>query len=208
MAVPQRLTIDLPIGGSAAAEIVVQRSRFWAEAHRVESEDAAREVLATIRHRDHDARHHCMAFAVGVEDEVRRSNDDGEPSGTAGRPILDQIVGRDLSDVIIVVSRWFGGILLGTGGLTRAYGDAAAEVLTMAGSRRRERWNLSRIRVPVATAGLAEHRLRQHGEVLDVEHGAQWVTFDLAHRHPIDERLDGQALDLEVLEPVWRDVSA
>lgn len=174
-------TIDRDLGGTVEAEIVVQRSRFLAQACRVESEDAARTFIAEIRARHHDARHHCTAFVLGADGSLRRSNDDGEPSGTAGRPILDSIVGRDLSDVVVVVTRWFGGTLLGTGGLTRAYADATAAVLADAGIRERELWHQVRIRADHAEAGELEHRLRQRGTMVDVAYGVD-VTFVLAVR--------------------------
>ena len=108
---------------------MVLRSRFLAHVARAETEAAARAVIAEARAAHHDARHHCSAFVLGADAMLRRSNDDGEPSGTAGRPMLDVLGGRGLSDVVVVVTRWFGGTLLGTGGLTRAYGDATAAAL-------------------------------------------------------------------------------
>lgn len=201
----ERLTINRDENGFATAEIVVQRSKFLAEAHRVTSEQQARDVIAAIRARDFDARHHCSAFVIAGEQPIARSNDDGEPAGTAGRPILDQIDGRGLSDVVVVVTRWFGGVLLGTGGLTRAYGDAAAAALDVAGVRRRELWHRSAVTVELAKSGQLDYRLRQFGEVVDVIHTPKEARFEVAHRDRLPEHIEGVSVPVEELEPVWRD---
>lgn len=97
---------------------------------------------------------------------VRRSGDDGEPSGTAGAPILEAITRRDLSDVVVVVTRWFGGVLLGTGGLARAYGQSASEVLDAAGIRTRDRSRILRVEVDHAEAGRLANVARHEGAVV------------------------------------------
>lgn len=107
-------------------EIVEKKSRFIANARAVSSEEEAVEFINAIKKKNWDARHNCMAYVVN---DIQRFSDDGEPQGTAGKPILDVITGRELSNVVIVVTRYFGGILLGTGGLVRAYQRAAIEAL-------------------------------------------------------------------------------
>ncbi len=114
-------------GGSG--EIEVKKSRFLASAHPIASEEEAAAILAGIRREYYDARHHCYAYALGPNNERQRSSDDGEPSGTAGRPILELITAREIHNALVVVTRYFGGTLLGTGGLVRAYGEAAARAL-------------------------------------------------------------------------------
>ena len=104
-------------------------SKFIALAVAVGSVDEVREVLATVRKKYYDARHVCYAYVLGRERAEFRANDDGEPSGTAGRPILGQLHARNLTDVLVVVVRYFGGVLLGTGGLVVAYKEAAADAL-------------------------------------------------------------------------------
>ena len=103
----------LTVARSGSAEIEVKRSRFLARVERVETEAAARAVVEAARKEHWDARHHCSAFVLGPDAGVQRSNDDGEPSGTAGAPMLEVLRGRELSDVVVVVTRWFGGVLLG-----------------------------------------------------------------------------------------------
>lgn len=194
-------TIDRPLGGTAEAEIVVLRSRFLARAGRVEDEAGARSLIAEVRATHHDARHHCTAFVIGPDGSLRRSNDDGEPSGTAGRPMLEVVSGREVSDVVVVVTRWFGGTLLGTGGLARAYADATAAVLDVAGVRERTLWQRARIVAQITEAGALENRLRRATDVIDVAYAADRVTYEVAA--PDLAVLD--RLSHEVLEPVWRD---
>lgn len=107
-------------------------SRFIAFARPVESEEEAREAVAALRREYHDARHHCFAYRIGLEGTLWRANDDGEPSGSAGRPILGQIDSAGLSDVLITVVRYFGGVKLGIPGLIRAYRSASADALASA----------------------------------------------------------------------------
>ncbi|MFL6593777.1 MAG: IMPACT family protein [Luteimonas sp.] len=119
------------IASPASHTVDVRHSRFRAQAAHAESIDAALGFLA--EHADRDATHNCWAYRIGAE---YRSSDDGEPSGTAGRPILAAIDGQGLDEVVVVVTRRYGGIKLGAGGLVRAYGGAAAECLRSAVRRR------------------------------------------------------------------------
>ena len=107
-------------------------SRFIALAYPVESEEQVKEIVAGLRKEYHDARHHCYAYRIGLKGEVWRASDDGEPSGSAGRPILGQIDSLGLSDVLVVVVRYFGGIKLGIPGLIRAYKTSTADALANA----------------------------------------------------------------------------
>lgn len=104
-------------------------SKFLGFAFPVSNEDEVKDLLDNLRRKYHDARHHCYAWRVGTKKEHFRYNDDGEPSNTAGKPILGQIQKHDLTNIIIVVVRYFGGTLLGTGGLINAYREAAADAL-------------------------------------------------------------------------------
>lgn len=110
-------------------EVVEKKSRFIARIFPVETEDEALELLAGVRKKHYDARHNCFAYVLGEKNETERCSDDGEPSGTAGRPILDVITGHGLHNVLVVVTRYFGGTLLGTGGLVRAYSAAVKQGL-------------------------------------------------------------------------------
>lgn len=107
-------------------------SKFLAFAYPVESEAQVRDIVSALKKEFFDARHHCYAYRLGLNGDRWRANDDGEPSSTAGRPILGQILSAELSDILIVVVRYFGGILLGTSGLTIAYKSAAADAIANA----------------------------------------------------------------------------
>ncbi len=107
-------------------------SRFIALAYPVETEEEVREIVASLKKEYHDARHHCYAYRLGYKGDRFRANDDGEPSGSAGRPILGQIDSMGLSDVLVVVIRYFGGIKLGIPGLIRAYKTSTADALGQA----------------------------------------------------------------------------
>lgn len=106
-----------------------KRSKFLAFSHHVESVDEVKDILQSYRKKYYDARHVCYAYVLGPERDVFRANDDGEPSSTAGKPILGQINSNELTDVLVVVVRYYGGVNLGTGGLIVAYKTAAAEAL-------------------------------------------------------------------------------
>lgn len=170
----------LTVAGPAQAEIEVKRSRFICRIERVDSEEAARAVVEEERKRYWDARHHCSAFVLGPTGDVQRSSDDGEPSGTAGAPMLEVLRGRGVSDVVAVVTRYFGGVLLGAGGLVRAYSDAVRAGLDEAGVRERRLLERYDVDVPHADAGKLENALRAHDVVvLGVDYGAL-ATLHLA----------------------------
>ncbi len=120
------------IGGPAEGLFKEKGSKFIAYAFPVTSEQQIREITLKLKKEHHSARHHCFAWRLGADCQLFRVNDDGEPSGTAGRPIYGQIIQHELTDILVVVVRYFGGILLGTSGLTNAYKQAAADVLSNA----------------------------------------------------------------------------
>jgi uncharacterized YigZ family protein len=169
-------------------ELEIKRSRFITVLHRTGDEDQARSSLAGLRKEFYDARHHCSAFVLGPDRSVQRSNDDGEPSGTAGAPMLEALLKRetapgvaDLSDVTAVVVRYFGGILLGAGGLVRAYSESVSAALNRAGMVHRRRLRVCAVAVPHAVAGRLENELRAAGYVMaDTSYEAQNTVLRLA----------------------------
>ena len=168
------MTSYLTIARDAHGEIEVKSSRFRCTLQRVPSEEAARALVAAARKEHWDARHHCSAFVLGPDSALQRSSDDGEPAGTAGAPMLEVLRGAGVSDVAAVVTRWFGGTLLGAGGLVRAYGDAVRAALAEAGTLRRELVTEFAIDLDHGSAGRAESELRARGlVVLDSAYGAR-----------------------------------
>ena len=117
------------LAAEATGEIVEKKSRFIANMIPVTSEEEARDFIASMKKKYYDARHICSAYTIGENHEITKSSDDGEPSGTAGRPMLDVLVHSDIHNLCVVVTRYFGGVLLGTGGLVRAYTDATKAAL-------------------------------------------------------------------------------
>lgn len=118
---------------SANAEITVKKSKFIANIFPVNSEQEAKEAIEKLNKKYYDARHNCYAYIIEEKNNsIERFSDNGEPSGTAGAPMLDILKNKNLSNIIIIVTRYFGGILLGTGGLVKAYTDASLEALDKA----------------------------------------------------------------------------
>lgn len=114
-------------------ELEIKKSRFICHAKRVSNEEEALEFIATIKKEHNKANHNCSAYTIGDHDEIQRAHDDGEPSGTAGVPMLEVLKKRELKNVAVVVTRYFGGVKLGAGGLIRAYGNAVSKTLEKIG---------------------------------------------------------------------------
>ena len=164
----------LTIARDTTGEVEDRGSRFLCTLRRVADEDEARALVAALRREHWDARHHCSAFVLGPDGAVQRSSDDGEPAGTAGAPMLDVLRGAEVSDVAAVVTRWFGGTLLGAGGLVRAYGDAVRAALAEAGTLRRSLLTELALELDHADAGRVEGELRAKGvSVLEVAYDAR-----------------------------------
>ncbi|MCD4852697.1 IMPACT family protein [Arthrobacter sp. AK01] len=169
-------------------ELEIRRSRFITVLRRSPDEETARSLVAELRREFHDARHHCSAFVIGPDRMIQRSSDDGEPSGTAGIPMLEALIKReampgvtDLTDVSAVVVRYFGGILLGAGGLVRAYSESVSSALDLAPLVQRRRLRICAIDVPHADAGRLENELRSTGYVMaDTGYGAKHATLRIA----------------------------
>lgn len=201
----------LTIGRDTQAEIEVKRSRFLCTLERVGDEAAARGVVDRLRKEHWDSRHTCSAFVLGPRGDVQRSSDDGEPAGTAGAPMLEVLRGAGVSDVVAVVTRWFGGTLLGAGGLVRAYGDAVRAALGEAGLLRRELLTEHELTVGHADAGRLESELRSRGvTVLDTTY-ADAVTLrlgvlDSSGLAALLAELSGGTIALREVGASWIDV--
>jgi uncharacterized YigZ family protein len=168
-------------GAQPYAEAIIKNSRFVARLGRAECEEAAVELIASAREIERGAVHHCFAYVIGDESRIERSSDDGEPGGTAGVPILNVLKARDLVNVAAVVSRYYGGVKLGAGGLVRAYGGTVATAIEGAELKPRRRWEVLRLAADHADAGWIEAELRRRGfEVTDVEYGERAVITLIA----------------------------
>ena len=162
----------------AYAEATIKNSRFIARLGYVDGEDAAVAFIRGVRDAERGAGHHCFAYVVGDDEESRieRFSDDGEPSGTAGAPILNALKANDLANTAAVVSRHYGGVKLGTGGLARAYSGTVSAAIAEAHLHPRSRWLVFRLAADHTEAGRLEAELRGRGvEVSDVHYGEQAV---------------------------------
>ncbi|WP_152655260.1 YigZ family protein [Oceanobacillus sp. CFH 90083] len=159
-------------------EIVIQKSRFIANVKRVESEEEAQEFIQSIKKEHRDATHNCSAYIIGETDHIQKANDDGEPSGTAGVPILEVLKKKGLKDTAVVVTRYFGGIKLGAGGLIRAYGSATTQGIKTTGIVRRELMQGISITVEYTLLGKLENEIRQQPKyILEDIHYLENVAF-------------------------------
>ncbi|WP_040162793.1 IMPACT family protein [Microbacterium gorillae] len=172
-------TIAAPVSG----ELEIKRSRFLTHVHPVSSVADADAVIADVRKRYWDARHNCVAMVTGLLGDQTRSSDDGEPSGTAGVPMLEVLRRRDLTDLVVIVTRYFGGVKLGAGGLIRAYSTAVSETLDAARLLHREALVRATVTVPHAEAGRVDHALRAwsgaHGATLGETTYAAAATLEV-----------------------------
>jgi len=170
-------------------EIKVRGSRFLAEVVPVEQRSEAEEALAAIRKEFHDATHHCYAYRIGSKGELYRLHDDGEPGGTAGRPILAAIDHLSLTNVLVVVTRYFGGTKLGVGGLARAYGEAAASVLQAAGRKTCYRVAYCEVRFPHEYTSVVMRLVAHHqARIVETSYDDQ-VLMRIEIRTSMAERL-------------------
>lgn len=151
----------------AEAELVEKKSRFIATVRPVASEEEAAAFVEEMKKKYYDARHNCSAYVIGSRAEVTRSSDDGEPGGTAGRPMLEVLLGSGIRNVAAVVTRYFGGTLLGTGGLVRAYSGVLKEALAKCGTARLRFGVRMQIRADYNAAGKIQHILA--GRQIEIE---------------------------------------
>lgn len=160
-------------------EIAVKKSRFICSLFRAASEDEARAAIDETKRRYWDASHNCSAYRIGPNGRFQRSNDDGEPAGTAGAPMLAVLTKRDLTDTVAVVTRYFGGTLLGAGGLIRTYGHSVAEAVDLVGIVERRPVTLVAVEAEYADAGRLENALRASEYQLGPVTHAAGVTFQI-----------------------------
>jgi len=153
------------------AEIVEKKSRFIATVHPVDNEEDALAFIAAMKKKYWDARHNCFAYVIGERQELQRCSDDGEPQGTAGRPMLEVLLGEDVHNMVVVVTRYFGGVLLGTGGLVRAYSKSVQEGLRNSTIIEKQKGVRLAIRTDYSGIGRIQYLLGSRGlPILDSEY--------------------------------------
>ncbi|MCZ0990468.1 YigZ family protein [Streptomyces diastatochromogenes] len=160
-------------------ETEINRSRFLCALAPAATEQEAQEFIAAVRKEHADATHNCWAYVIGADASVQKASDDGEPGGTAGVPMLQMLLRRDMRYVVAVVTRYYGGVKLGAGGLIRAYGGAVGEALDEVGTLTRRRFRLATVTVDHQRAGKIQNDLRATGrEVQDVRYD-EAVTIEI-----------------------------
>lgn len=158
-------------------EIEIKKSKFICFLKRVDDEKEALAFIEEIKKEHWKATHNCSAYTIGLNDEIQRAHDDGEPSGTAGVPMLEILLKRELKNVAAVVTRYFGGIKLGAGGLIRAYGGAVKEAVDHVGVVERQLQQLIDLTVSYSQSGTVEHSLREADYTIQDITYAEEITF-------------------------------
>lgn len=194
----------------AEAELVEKKSRFIATIRPVSGEEEAAAFIDEMKKKYYDARHNCSAFVIGSKAELTRSSDDGEPSGTAGRPMLEVLLGSGIRNIAVVVTRYFGGTLLGTGGLVRAYSSVVKEALALCETARQRFGVKLRIRTDYNAIGKIQYLLaNQRIDTIDSVYAAD---VELTVIVPIEKydclckeitELTGARAQLEELERLY-----
>lgn len=169
-------------------EIDIKKSRFICHMKRVETEEEAIAFIDEIKKEHWKATHNCSAYTLGMNDEIQRAHDDGEPSGTAGVPMLEIFLKRELKNVVAVVTRYFGGVKLGAGGLIRAYGGSVNEAVNTIGVIERQLQLLIDVTVDYSQSGGVEHSLRQANHTIQDISYTENVTFHCVV--PVEEEED------------------
>lgn len=164
------------VKGYGESEIIISKSRFITYVERAETEQQALDFIAKIKKLHPTATHNCSCYMVGEHDQIQKANDDGEPSGTAGVPMLEVLKKQHLKDTVVVVTRYFGGIKLGGGGLIRAYGKATTEGLFAAQVVERKCHHLMKISVDYTWLGKVENEIR----------GSHYVLRDIQYAENVD----------------------
>lgn len=159
-------------------EIVIEKSRFICYVNRAKTEEEAQHFIQEIKKKHWNATHNCSAYLIGEHDHIQKANDDGEPSGTAGVPMLEVLKKRKLKDTVVVVTRYFGGIKLGAGGLIRAYGKAVSEALNHIGIVERKLMRIIKTKVDYTWLGKLENELRNSEYILKEIHYAEDVIIE------------------------------
>ncbi|MEV7277785.1 YigZ family protein [Streptomyces sp. NPDC093111] len=167
------------LAGEGVHESEINRSRFICALAPVATEEEAQAFVARIRREHPTATHNCFAYVVGADASVQKASDDGEPGGTAGVPMLQMLLRREMRYVAAVVTRYYGGVKLGAGGLIRAYGGVVGEALDELGTVTRHRYRLATVTVDHQRAGKLQNDLRATGRsVREVSYGAE-VTIGI-----------------------------
>lgn len=158
-------------------EIIINKSRFIGYVSRVNTEEEAQSFIQDIKKLHHDATHNCSAYIIGDRDDIQKTNDDGEPGGTAGIPMLEVLKKLSLKNTAVVITRYFGGIKLGAGGLIRAYSSSTSETIKKIGIVKGELLQGYTVTIPYPLLGKVENALQHSPHIVDAKEYAEHVTL-------------------------------
>lgn len=173
-----------------------KKSRFLAACYRIESEEEAVGLIEAVKKKYWDARHNCYAYVLGANNELMRFSDDGEPSGTAGKPILEVLTARGIHNCLIIVTRYFGGTLIGTGGLVRAYQKSSIDAVDNSILARRTKGSRITISTDYSSAGKIQYVAQQNGWMLTDTIYAADVSLVIEVPMPERERVVKEAVQI------------
>lgn len=182
------------IKDNVTGEITEKKSKFIANIFYVETVEEAEEIIKKTKKKYYDARHNCFAYKINKEN-ISRFSDDGEPSGTAGAPILNILNGRELDNVLVIVTRYFGGVLLGTGGLVRAYSDATTEALSKATIVSKVYGNICKIQVEYAELENLKYYLKNENIDIKEINYAEKISLEVEVTDEEAEKISEKIID-------------
>lgn len=168
-------------------ELEIKKSRFLCYLHKCFQEEDAKAFVQKIKKEHPNATHHCYAFVIGEQNELQRSNDDGEPSGTAGVPMLECLMHNDMQDIVAVTVRYFGGVKLGAGGLIRAYSKSVSTALKSAVITKKEEMQKYTITFSYDLIGKIDHYLRSHNIIVLDKVYEETVTYTFLSKVSLEE---------------------
>ncbi|MBM7618379.1 putative YigZ family protein [Bacillus tianshenii] len=181
----------LTVKGYGEHEIIIQKSRFIAYFNRATTENEAQNFIQEIKKKHWDATHNCSAYLIGENDLIQKANDDGEPSGTAGVPMLEVLKKKGLKDTVVVVTRYFGGIKLGAGGLIRAYGKAVSEGLSETGIVQLTLTRLMHTSIDYTLLGKVENEIRSSNfSIKDIQYSDSVQLDILVEEEQVEDYLN------------------
>jgi len=189
------LKIYRTVKGYGQKEIEINKSRFIAYVEQIESEEAAVSFIEQIKKKHWNATHNCSAYLIGENDQYQKADDDGEPSGTAGKPILEIIKKSGLKNTVIVVTRYFGGIKLGAGGLIRAYGKSASAGIKETGMVERQGHTRIGVEIDYTFLGMLENQLRIQGYLIADKQFTDKITLIVLEKLGQEEVLKQKIID-------------
>lgn len=194
------------VKGDGVAEIEINKSRFISYVARVENEEDAVAFVEQIKKKHWNATHNCSAYLAGENDQYQKADDDGEPSGTAGKPILEIIKKSGLKDTVVVVTRYFGGIKLGAGGLIRAYGKSASAGIKEVGMALRTAHTRIAVEIEYTLLGMLENQLRLQGYTIADKTFAEKITLVVLEKLGEEAVLEQKLMDWTAGQVVFQHV--